>query len=363
LAHIPSKLLTYAEQRLTSAFVESGLALQDIINQAGRRLGFEVKDGLYRGVAGKVGIDGIWSTKGYSILAEVKTTDAYRLNLETTASYRRELIKSGEITEKFSSILYIVGRFDTGDLEAQVRGSRHAWDIRLISVDALFRLVKIKEEIEDQKTVDRIRGILMPQEFTRVDGIIELVFNVTKEVEPEIVEEAEEEQEEQEESSGKKFTFVPVQFRDACIARLQSQLTESLVKQTAATYATPDGATGVLCALSKEHHRHNRVGYWFAFHPSQKAALEKYPKAWVAFGCGSEHQIIFIPLQNFLGWLPLLNKTELEERFYWHVIVAKEGENFRLESVLHFGPIDDFSHNMVYLEADFAGFLPKRCRI
>src|SRR5208337_5181421 len=34
-----------------------------------------------------------------------------------------------------------------------------------------------------------------------------------------------------------------------------------------------------------------------------------------------------------------------------------------LESVPHFGPIDDFNHNMMYLETDFAGFSPKRCRI
>ena len=120
------------------------------------------------------------TTEGDAILAEVKTTDVYRPSLETTASYRRELIKKGIIPEESSSILYVVGRSDTGDLEAQVRGSRHTWDIRLISVDALFRLVKIKEELEDQNTIDRIRDILMPQEFTRIDGIIDLVFSATK---------------------------------------------------------------------------------------------------------------------------------------------------------------------------------------
>ena len=73
---------------------------------------------------------------------------------------------------------------------------RHAWDIRLISVDALFRLVKIKEELEDQNTIDRIRAILVPQEFTRVDGIIDLVFNATKEVKSEEIEEEEEGEEE-----------------------------------------------------------------------------------------------------------------------------------------------------------------------
>jgi hypothetical protein len=114
------------------------------------------------------------------------------------------------------------------------------------------------------------------------------IFSATKEVKPEDIEEAEEDEEER---SGKKFTLVPVKFRDACITRLQSHLGELLVKQTAAIYATPDGGTGVLCAISKEYHRNNRIGYWFAFHPSQQAALKKYPKAWIAFGCGSEHEI------------------------------------------------------------------------
>jgi hypothetical protein len=70
---------------------------------------------------------------------------------------------------------------------------------------------------------------------------------------------------------------------------------------------------------------HNIKPFWFAFHPSQQAVLHKYPKAWVAFGCGSERTIIFVPLQDFLAWLPLLNKTDLEERSYWHVIIEKEG--------------------------------------
>jgi hypothetical protein len=51
------------------------------------------------------------------------------------------LITSGQLKEDQSSILIVVGREDTGDLEAQIRGSRHAWDVRLISVDALLRLM------------------------------------------------------------------------------------------------------------------------------------------------------------------------------------------------------------------------------
>jgi hypothetical protein len=100
LGHVPSDLLrTFADQCLTSSFQDSGLALQDIVNQVGRRLGFRVQDGRYRGVSGEIGFDGIWSTTdGAAIFVEVKTTDAYRLSLETTATYRRTLIKQGMIS-------------------------------------------------------------------------------------------------------------------------------------------------------------------------------------------------------------------------------------------------------------------------
>lgn len=329
LGHIPSDLLQdCADHCLNVSFADGGLALQDVVNQVGRRLGFQVEDGRYRGVVGQVGFDGIWrTTDGTAILVEVKTTDAFRLSLDTTARYRRALIKQGLIPEERSSILYVVGRSNTGDLEAQVRGSRYAWDIRIIGVNSLFRVLKIKEELEDQDTVDRIRAILVPQEFTRVDGIIDLVFSATKEVAPEEVEELDEYEDEK---PAKKFT--PVQFREECIRRLQNYLGESLVKQTAAVYGTPDGKTAVLCAISREYDNRTNSGYWFAFHPAQKARLETYPKALVTFGCGSESRILAIPLEKFLTWLPSLNKTELEDRFYWHVRIRRTGNGYRLDT-------------------------------
>ena len=57
---------------------------------------------------------------------EVKTTDTYRIDLDTLAGYRRALIQGGSITEERASLLIVVGREDTGDLEAPIRGSRHA---------------------------------------------------------------------------------------------------------------------------------------------------------------------------------------------------------------------------------------------
>jgi hypothetical protein len=59
----------------------------------------------------------------------------YQFN--TIMGYRDKLPASGKLTG--SASVLIVGREHMGELEAQVRGCRHAWDIRLISADSLIR--------------------------------------------------------------------------------------------------------------------------------------------------------------------------------------------------------------------------------
>ena len=60
LAVVPSNILkSYAEDCLTGSFPDSGLALQDVVNQIGKRLGYAVRDGQYRGKPGIIGFDGL----------------------------------------------------------------------------------------------------------------------------------------------------------------------------------------------------------------------------------------------------------------------------------------------------------------
>ena len=291
-----------------------------MVNQVGLRLGFRVRPGRYRGTAKSddVGFDGLWtSPDGASIIIEVKTTDAYRMSLDIVANYRSCLISKNEITEGQSSILYVVGRKDTGDLEAQVRGSRHAWDIRLISVEWLLHLMKLKEDLEDPQIMDKIRDVLTPQEFTRVDRIIDLVFSTANEIKKEDVPDEVEEDGGSNPSCEKRFT--PVKFRADCVQRISRKLGDSLVKRSSAIFSTPSDATGISCAISKTYKRSGFSQYWFAFHPSQKEALDKYEAAFVCFGCGSADNILMIPREVFYSWLNSFNRTEEEDRFYWHV--------------------------------------------
>ena len=103
-----SKLATYVSQCLSKKLEKGGMILQDLINELGRRLDYNVKNGLYQGIVNAIGYDGIWlSPEGGAIIVEVKTTDAYRISLDTIANYRERLISARAISGT-PSILIVV---------------------------------------------------------------------------------------------------------------------------------------------------------------------------------------------------------------------------------------------------------------
>src|SRR5437588_7054311 len=74
------QLANYIDTCLTSSFPNSGRALQDIVNELGRRLDFQVINGRYQGTVNAIGHDGLWvSPEAHTVVVEVKTTDAYRI--------------------------------------------------------------------------------------------------------------------------------------------------------------------------------------------------------------------------------------------------------------------------------------------
>lgn len=337
LSQVPAELLKqYAEDCLTSSFDRSGETLQDVVNEIGRRLGFEVEGGRYRGTSNEIGFDGVWrSHDGHAIVAETKTTDVYQINLDVVANYRKALAERGDVDSVRSSILIIVGRQATDGLEAQVRGSRHAWDIRLISVDALSRLMLLKQEMVDPQILEKVRAVLVPREFTRVDGIIELVFSAAQDIKEQ---ETTGEDVEGEERSPR---FTPVAFHQACITRIEQSLRRALVARTKATYSSTDESLAVFCGISKEHLTAGSSIYWYAFHPHQKAALERAKEAYVAFGCGSADTIVMVPFHSFVPLLEGMHQTTTKDgRSYWHVKIYREDARFVLHRASGFERID-----------------------
>src|SRR5712692_7145607 len=123
LSSIPSELLQhYASHCLGEKFDDRGFALQDVVNEIGTRLGFSVLPGRYRGTQGENNSDGLWifPDKVRTVVVEVKTTDAYKIDLRTLADYPRTVLEETNLKSDSVSMLIVLGSEDTENLEAQI---------------------------------------------------------------------------------------------------------------------------------------------------------------------------------------------------------------------------------------------------
>jgi hypothetical protein len=309
------------EQCLLDSFEKSGLVLQDLINELGRRLEFVVEDGLYSGRRNQIGNDGLWSApEGNHIILEVKTTDAYRMSMDTIAGYREKLIREQKINEN-SSVLIVVGREDTGELEAQVRGSRHAWDIRLISADALAKMIILKENSDEEETGRKIRNILTPVEYTRVDALVDVVFTTATDVEHDM--------EEAVAPSVSEAISVTARTNDVTGPELLNQkrstivnamshlVGDNLLKRTRAMYWSSDRKSRIACTISKRYE--NGPGYWYAFHPKWQSFLTDAEISYLVLGCMGRNDAFAIPLSKLESYLDDFNTTGAGDSMYWHI--------------------------------------------
>jgi hypothetical protein len=318
------RLAAYAEHCLVTPFTKSGLVLQDVVNELGRRLEYKTTNGRYQGTSSAVGFDGIWmSPEQSAIVVEVKTTDAYRIPLDKIAGYRDKLQAAGMIASP-ATILIVVGREDTGELEAQVRGSRHAWDMRLISVDALLALVRIKESTDSGVTSTKIRSVLVPMEYTRLDALVDVMFTTAKDVEaaadsdkPAAAAEIDDG-----EPSGWEFTAPDViqANREAIISALGARDGKRLIRRSRALYWDAEHTYRVVCTVSKRYTKKGTTPYWYAYHQAWDEFLAEGEVGLFVLGCLGLAEAYAIPIDVMRQHLSQLNTTVTPEgKRYWHV--------------------------------------------
>jgi hypothetical protein len=330
LSYIKSeKLFEYIEACLSEKIERGGLVLQDLINELGRRLEYQVSNGLYQGVSGQSGHDGIWRQAGrHAFVVEVKTTDAYRINLDRIAAYRAKLIAEGTLSIA-SSIIIVVGRQDTGDLEAQIRGSKHAWDIRLISTDALMKLVRLKESAE-ASTTEKIHELLQPFEYTRLDKIVDIAFTAAQEREENSTLElrgADEQIELNDQPQHReRVAYAPSPgidiVRNKILDTYKRQKNVELVRKSKVMFWTPDSshAHRIACTISKSYLGGQSQYYWYAFHDEWKRFLEDARESYFILGCLDRSEAFVLPLVWINSKLPSLNTTDRPDgKRFWHI--------------------------------------------
>lgn len=315
------RLFGYARYCLETAFDKSGIVLQDIVNELGRRLDFDVENGLYQGKRTSVGFDGIWRAKNEpALIIEVKTTDYVTIPLNKLAAYKEKLVSEDRLSGD-SSMLIVVGREDTGALEAQVRGSRYAWEMRLISIEGLIKLVQIKEKSDDPSTLLQIRQLLQPFEYTKIDRIIDVIFATAADVE------SQQTAEDQVAVGQGSHTQVRTQpelldaRRQKAVDAFAALKGKELVKKSRTLYWSPDKKLRVCCVVSKRYEGDYQP-YWYAYHPAWDEFLAEGKDAYFILSCMDREEAYAVPYSWLAENKKNLNKTEKDGRSYWHIALT-----------------------------------------
>jgi hypothetical protein len=313
------KLSEYARYCINNKpFEEGGQVLQDLVNEIGRRLDFNVENGRYRGVKNEIGFDGIWFSNNESLIIEVKTTNAYSIDLETPITYRDKLFEQGRV-KKDTPILFVIGRDDTSSLEAQVRGSKHAWSIRIIGIDALIKLMEVNLSTLGSEVTEKIHTILRPFEYTRIDKIVDVVFTAAEDKNQEVDEnETSEEQDADESAENNKSLNAIEEKRLEGISKLSNCLKTTLIKRRRTFYSDHSKEIHASIAISKRYEK-NKPGYWYGYHTRQIKYLQEAKDGYMVYGMLDKETFFAIPFKKLEELKLKMDKTLKEKKDYWHI--------------------------------------------
>lgn len=131
----------YIEACVRSKGTQYDHALQDLVNHAASLIGFEVEFGRYRGAANEIGYDGLWRREDFTIVAEVKTTDAYVIRTSTLVGYVDRLISEGRIADWDHAMgLYVIARTDAAltQLANSIIAEKRTHQLRIADVDTVL---------------------------------------------------------------------------------------------------------------------------------------------------------------------------------------------------------------------------------
>jgi hypothetical protein len=247
------RLDAYVAQLLAHERVEwTGFALQDLINEVGRRLGYSVQNGRYKGVKNQIGFDGLWKAPDRTaIVVEVKTSSIYEMKIDRISNYRERLKESGEVSEN-TSMLIAVGNLDTAAWESQIRGSRFAWDVRIVGVSALTHLARLGDD--DPLLLEKVRAMLVPREYTRLDSLVDLVLAtsaLSESGDPDEALDSGSEESNLADAEGDRSIFS--ERRRALVEFVETREKVSLTEKRGIVFWDSARSASLLCSISKRH--------------------------------------------------------------------------------------------------------------
>jgi hypothetical protein len=202
-------------------------------------------------------------------------------------------------------------------------------------VDALLNLVRIKESADNQETIARIRRLLTPLEYTRLDDLVDVVFTTTQDVEAAVAAETgtplEPASQAQSESAEGVWEFTPSaviqEIRERIVSALGRQLQSSFVKKSRALYWDPGQRQRVVCTVSKRYTNQGLVKYWYAYHPQWHTFLQEADHGFFVLGCTDLEVAFTLPLAVIRDHLEEFHTTEKKggSEHYYHIKIVDAG--------------------------------------
>jgi hypothetical protein len=321
-------LKKHIQRCLQSPFENNGFVLQEIVNEFGRRLEYEVKHGLLHGKANAIGFDGLWHDAGkkHDIVVEVKTTDSYAIKIDDIWSYCDALIKTGQIIGGVS-VLLVLGREEKHWLEDAILGSGCGKKVRMISAEALANLVLLKES--GPNTLAKIHDLLIPFDAVKLDRVIDIAFSAAEDAKASLKEEQGEEPDtapspSDPETRKRTPSVVIAKFRDAMV-EVFARDHAPLVKKSGVMYWSTDDERKNLRAVfafSKQYEeKGGRRYYWYAYHDAWDQFLNEGQNGFYILGCIGRCEAYALPFHWIHAKKGDLYRSENEDKGYCHVFL------------------------------------------
>lgn len=175
--------------------------------------------------------------------------------------------------------------------------------------------------------------MLVPIEYTKLDGIIDIMFATTTDIEETMttqdinVDVAVAEEIGVESSACKVLRTGADQIeivKQGILNFIEKHIGASLQAKSRALYLTKDGKIRIFCAISKKY-SNSYAEYWYTYRMSHRAFLQDAETAYIALGCTDSSKIFLIPFPIVEEALSHMNCTESKTgNKYWHIFIINE---------------------------------------
>jgi hypothetical protein len=247
----------------------------------------------------------------------------------------------------------VLGRDDNDSrpLEAQVRGSKHAWTTRIVGVEALVKLMEINLSTQSEEVLEKIHTILQPFDYTRIDKIVDVVFTTAEDIERDREEPVASTPEEiVSPKDARTLDKTPQgeieEKKRRLVDRLATKTTVLLQKKRHSMYADKDNKVHAVIAISKRY-EDSEIRYWYAYHAEpQRKFLSEGKDGYMVFGMADADDAFAIPF-NLLEkhWSEFSATTRKNGKEYKHIYIVKKESRWYLR-VRRAGtemPLDQYS--------------------